>query len=81
MGRTKTSMAELARRTGIGRTTLAYQVDHDALTVGNLLLIARALGTEPSALLAADGHTADPALCPVPAVPASAAGTGHGEPQ
>lgn len=43
MGRQRVTMLELARRTGIPRTTLAHQVNRSTLSVNNLLLIAESL--------------------------------------
>lgn len=43
MGRQRLTMVELARRTDVPRSTLAYQIHNSALTVANLLLIAGAL--------------------------------------
>ena len=51
MGRQRISMAELARRTGINRTTLAHRIDVGGVTAGNLVDIADALDIEPSDLL------------------------------
>lgn len=52
MGRQRVTMVELARRTGIARSTLANQINLDTLTVHNLVLIARALDVKASDLIA-----------------------------
>lgn len=44
-------MVELARRTGIPRSTLAYQINVSALSVNNLLAIAQSLGVAAGDLL------------------------------
>jgi transcriptional regulator with XRE-family HTH domain len=44
-------MVELARRTGIPRSTLAYQINVSALSVNNLLAIASSLGVPAADLL------------------------------
>jgi lambda repressor-like predicted transcriptional regulator len=51
MGRQRLSMAELSRRTGVSRTTLAYQIDVSGISASNLVLIAQALGLQPADLL------------------------------
>jgi transcriptional regulator with XRE-family HTH domain len=51
MGRQRISMLELARRTGIPRSTLAYQIGKDVLTVTNLITIAHALGVTAATLI------------------------------
>lgn len=51
MGRKRISMTELARRTGVSRSTLTHQIDNTRITVDNLQLIADALGTPTSKLL------------------------------
>jgi len=51
MGRQRVSMVELARRTGIPRSTLAYQINVSALSVNNLLAIASSLGVPAADLL------------------------------
>lgn len=51
MGRQRINMLELARRTGIPRTTLAHQVNRSTLSVTNLLLIAASLGVTAGDLL------------------------------
>jgi lambda repressor-like predicted transcriptional regulator len=51
MGRQRVSMSELSRRTGRSRTTLSHQIDISAVTVDNLVLIARALGVSAANLL------------------------------
>lgn len=51
MGRQRVSMIELARRTGVARSTLAYQINSGTLTVRNLLLIAEALEVTVAVLI------------------------------
>jgi hypothetical protein len=51
MGRQRVNMLELARRTGIPRTTLADQVNRSNLTVNNFVLITRSLGVAAGDLL------------------------------
>lgn len=51
MGRRRVSMVELGRRTGIPRTTLAYQIDFGQVTAANLVAIAAALDIAPADLL------------------------------
>jgi transcriptional regulator with XRE-family HTH domain len=51
MGRQRISMLELARRTGVARSTLTYQIDKDVLTVANLILIAQALSVTAATLI------------------------------
>lgn len=51
MGRQRVTMVELSRRTGVARSTLAYQINEGTLTVSSLLLIAVALGVPASELL------------------------------
>jgi lambda repressor-like predicted transcriptional regulator len=52
MGRRQVSMSELARRTGLPRSTVKHQLDSDTLTSENLLLIAQALDVDAAVLLA-----------------------------
>lgn len=51
MGRQRVSMVELSRRTGVARTTLAYQINSDSLSLSNFVAIAAALGVKASDLL------------------------------
>ena len=51
MGRQQITMVELARRSGIPRSTLQHQINLSALTVNNLLLIAKSLNVAPADLL------------------------------
>jgi transcriptional regulator with XRE-family HTH domain len=44
-------MLELARRTGVARSTLTYQIDKGVLTVSNLILIAQALSVTAATLI------------------------------
>jgi transcriptional regulator with XRE-family HTH domain len=53
MGRQRISMLELARRTGVPRTTLAFQIDNHKLSVANLVAIAKALNLNAADLLPA----------------------------
>ena len=54
MGRARVSMSELARRTGISRTTLIHQIDVSRVTADNLILIAKALNVPAVDLLGGD---------------------------
>jgi DNA-binding phage protein len=58
MGRRRVNMVELARRTGISRTTLHSQINNTRVTVDTLVAVATALGVEVCDLLPA----ADPAV-------------------
>lgn len=51
MGRQRITMVELARRTGVPRSTLAHQIKLSALTVNNLIAIARSLNVPAAGLL------------------------------
>lgn len=53
MGRRRVSMVELARRTGVARSTLATQINDGRMTVANLMAIASALDVQASDLLPA----------------------------
>ena len=46
MARRRVTMVELSKRTGVPRSTLAYQVNSDCLTAHNLLAVAKALGVD-----------------------------------
>lgn len=48
------SMVKLSKETGVPRGTLFGQINGGTVTVDNLVLIARALGVEPSDLLPAE---------------------------
>jgi lambda repressor-like predicted transcriptional regulator len=52
MGRRKVTVSELARRTGIPRHTVKYQLDSDTLSAENMVLIAQALDVDAAVLLA-----------------------------
>lgn len=53
MARRRVTMVELSKRTGVPRSTLAYQVNSDCLTAHNLLAVAKALGVAVTKLTAA----------------------------
>ena len=51
MGRQRISMVELSRRVGVARSTLAYQINNDSLSLSNFVAIAAALGVRAADLL------------------------------
>jgi transcriptional regulator with XRE-family HTH domain len=51
MGRKRLSMVALSDKTGIARTTLAYQINSGRLTVETLVAVAKALDVPLSSLV------------------------------
>jgi len=54
MGRQRISMVELAKRVGVSRTTLAYQINGNSLTAKNLIAVAAALDVPMRTLVGDD---------------------------
>lgn len=51
MGRNRVSMLQLSKATGIPRSTLAYQINANVLSVNNLIRIADALAVTVAELI------------------------------
>ncbi len=51
MGRQRVTMVELSRRTGVPRSTLAYQINSDKLSLSSFVAIVAALGVKAADLL------------------------------